>query len=67
MEAAIPPGVFVSGENTLGVALGDLDRDPEVLWAGGWPWSLRLSDPEPAIAPVCEAARSCPTSERPSL
>lgn len=32
------------------LALGDLDADPEVLWAGGWPWSLRLSDPDPAIA-----------------
>jgi phage/plasmid-associated DNA primase len=32
------------------VALGDLDADPEVLWAGGVPWSLRFSDVEPVLA-----------------
>lgn len=32
------------------VALGDLDADPEVLWAGGVPWSLRFSDVQPVLA-----------------
>ncbi|KRB73068.1 hypothetical protein ASE01_20035 [Nocardioides sp. Root190] len=32
------------------VALGDLDADPEVLWAGGVPWSLRFSDTVPVLA-----------------
>ena len=32
------------------IALGDLDADPEVLWAGGVPWSLRFSDAVPVLA-----------------
>lgn len=38
------------GMHPAAVALADLDADPEVLWAGGVPWSLRASVQEPVAA-----------------
>ncbi|MFT4081172.1 MAG: DNA polymerase [Nocardioides sp.] len=38
------------GLHPASVALADLDADPEVLWAGGVPWSLRFSDVVPVPA-----------------
>jgi hypothetical protein len=32
------------------VPLAELDADPEVLWAGGWPFSLRASTETPLVA-----------------
>jgi P4 family phage/plasmid primase-like protien len=53
------------------VKLADLDADPEVLWAGGWPWNLRSEFPDPArwIDPgtphlrtaMCAPDPACPT------
>lgn len=39
-----------AGMHPAAVALADLDADPEVLWAGGLPWSLRFSDVSPVQA-----------------
>lgn len=38
------------GRHPAAVRVTDLDRDPEVLWAGGWPWDLRASLAEPVMA-----------------
>lgn len=38
------------GMHPVAIALADLDSDPEVLWAGGVPWSLRFSDAVPVPA-----------------
>lgn len=40
------------GMHPVAVALADLDKDPEVLWAGGVPWSLRASIEQPAAAQI---------------
>jgi len=32
------------------VDVAELDQDPEVLWAGGWPWSLAGSGEAPTVA-----------------
>jgi DNA polymerase I-like protein with 3'-5' exonuclease and polymerase domains len=32
------------------VDVAELDQDPEVLWAGGWPWSLSRSLEVPTVA-----------------
>jgi P4 family phage/plasmid primase-like protien len=32
------------------VDIAELDADPEVLWAGGWPWSLTHSAEAPTVA-----------------
>ena len=45
MDALVAAGTYPGS-----VALGDLDADPEVLWAGGVPWSLRASLTEPVPA-----------------
>lgn len=39
-------------DHPSGVELGELDVDPEVLWAGGMPWNLRASGDEPTLADV---------------
>jgi hypothetical protein len=36
--------------------LADLDTDPDVLWAGGWPYDLRNSGQQPT-GPVLRGAR----------
>ena len=38
------------GMHPASVALSGLDADPEVLWAGGLPWSLRASLERPTVA-----------------
>lgn len=38
------------GMHPSSVRLGDLDSDPEILWAGGFPWSLRASTERPLVA-----------------
>lgn len=38
------------GDHPAAVMLGDLDTDPEVLWAGGVPWDLRASGEVPTPA-----------------
>lgn len=35
-----------------GILVADLDADPEVLWAGGYPWDLRASGEEPVLAQI---------------
>ncbi|TDP97657.1 DNA polymerase [Labedaea rhizosphaerae] len=35
--------LVAAGTHPSAVELGDLDREPEVLWAGGVPWDLRAS------------------------
>ncbi|MGH8939842.1 MAG: DUF5906 domain-containing protein, partial [Actinomycetes bacterium] len=42
--------LVTGGMHPAAMALADLDADPEVLWAGGVPWSLRFSDVEPVPA-----------------
>ena len=39
-----------AGMHPAAITLADLDSDPEVLWAGGVPWSLRFSDTVPIQA-----------------
>ncbi len=38
------------GRHPATVAVADLDREPDVLWAGGWPWDLHASGETPTIA-----------------
>jgi P4 family phage/plasmid primase-like protien len=38
------------GRHPATVAVADLDREPDVLWAGGWPWDLRASTEVPTLA-----------------
>lgn len=38
------------GRHPATVRIADLDREPDVLWAGGWPWDLRASAEVPTIA-----------------
>ncbi len=58
MDALVAAGTYPGS-----VALGDLDADPEVLWAGGVPWSLRFSDVQPIpaehIDPATPHIHSC--------
>jgi P4 family phage/plasmid primase-like protien len=42
--------LVAGGLHPAAVALADLDADPNVLWAGGAPWSLRDSIEGPALA-----------------
>ncbi|HEY1117946.1 MAG TPA: bifunctional DNA primase/polymerase, partial [Acidimicrobiales bacterium] len=42
--------LVTGGLHPATVALAGLDADPEVLWAGGVPWSLRFSDTVPMVA-----------------
>jgi hypothetical protein len=44
--------LVVAGTHPATVALADLDSDPEVLWAGGMPYSLRGSLNGPAFAQI---------------
>lgn len=43
---------IVRADHPAAVELADLDGDPEVLWAGGYPFDLRASGDEPTLAPV---------------
>lgn len=38
------------GRHPATVRVADLDREPDVLWASGWPWDLRASRDEPRMA-----------------
>lgn len=38
------------GRHPLVVDLAQLDQDPEILWAGGWPFDLRASTHVPTVA-----------------
>ncbi len=42
--------LVAGGMHPVAIALADLDSDPEVLWAGGVPWSLRFSGTAPTPA-----------------
>ncbi|WP_134740010.1 DNA polymerase [Nocardioides sp. 503] len=44
--------LVAGGMHPVALALADLDSDPEVLWAGGMPWSLRASLEGPTLALV---------------
>jgi len=44
--------LVAAGMHPAAVALADLDADPEILWAGGMPFSLRHSAQGPAFAQV---------------
>lgn len=44
--------LVAGGMHPASLALADLDADPEVLWAGGVPWSLRASGATGAPAPA---------------
>lgn len=44
--------LVAGGMHPVAVALADLDSDPEILWAGGLPWSLRASLTQPTLALV---------------
>lgn len=44
--------LVAGGMHPASVALAQLDADPEVLWAGGVPWSLRHSAQVPTPAPL---------------
>ena len=50
--AKMMDGLVVGGTHPASVALADLDADPEVLWAGGTPFSLRASLEGPAVGQV---------------
>lgn len=41
-----------AGMHPAAVALADLDAEPEVLWGGGVPWSLRASLEQPVPAEI---------------
>lgn len=38
------------GRHPATARIADLDRDPEILWAGAWPWDLRASREAPVPA-----------------
>jgi len=42
--------LVAGGMHPAAIALADLDADPELLWAGGMPYSLRASADRPAFA-----------------
>ncbi|GAA5154735.1 hypothetical protein GCM10023340_38770 [Nocardioides marinquilinus] len=42
--------LVAGGMHPAAIALADLDADPDVLWAGSMPWSLRSSVTGPAFA-----------------
>lgn len=44
--------LVTGGMHPVAVKLGDLDSDPEVLWAGARPWDLRASYEQPTIAAI---------------
>lgn len=50
--AKMMDGLVSGGTHPASVALADLDADPEVLWAGGMPFSLRHSLEGPTFAQV---------------
>ncbi len=39
------------GRHPATVKAGELDKDPEILWAGGLPWNIRESRAQPVWAP----------------
>ena len=45
-------GLVAGGTHPASIALADLDSDPEILWAGGMPFSLRASLDGPTFAQV---------------
>jgi P4 family phage/plasmid primase-like protien len=60
--------LVTGGVHPAAVALADLDGDPEVLWAGGTPWSLRASVDGPVPAAIDPATPHLRTaSMAPSL
>lgn len=50
--AKMMDGLVAGGMHPAALALTDLDADPEVLWAGGMPYSLRHSFEGPTFAQV---------------
>jgi P4 family phage/plasmid primase-like protien len=42
--------LVAGGMHPASLALGDLDSEPEILWAGGIPWSLRAGVDTPRLA-----------------
>lgn len=46
--------LVAGGMHPVALALADLDADPEVLWAGGVPWSLRASTEVPTPSPYVD-------------
>lgn len=44
--------VTAGGSHPSAVELGGLDREPWVLWAGGWPWNLAASVTAPTLAQI---------------
>lgn len=41
-----------AGTHPCSLELGQLDAEPDVLWAGGIPWDLRASSWAPVVAPM---------------
>ena len=50
--AKLMDALVTGGMHPASVALAGLDADPEILWAGGMPYSLRASTEGPAFALV---------------
>lgn len=48
--AATIKRLTAGGRHPATVRVAELDRDPEVLWAGGWPWDLRASIETPTVS-----------------
>jgi P4 family phage/plasmid primase-like protien len=48
--AKMMDALVAAGMHPASIKLADLDADPEILWAGGLPWSLRFSDVVPVVA-----------------
>lgn len=38
------------GRHPATATVADLDTDPDILWAGGWPWDLRRGVEQPTVA-----------------
>lgn len=53
--ASLMDALVSAGMHPAALKLGDLDADPEILWAGGVPWSLRFSDVVPIQAEHVDA------------